>query len=166
MSSRCDGPFLAAIKAGHWVLLDELNLAGQSVLEGLNAVLDHRAEVFIPELGQTFKCPPSFRLFAAQNPLQEGGGRKGLPKSFLNRFSRVHIQLLQSQDLLFIAGKRCSLSVQLRPAVCPEVSVHGLKACLSPEGRLPAHASRLLVLITGCNDVHWPVHYLLSLSHA
>lgn len=101
---RCDGPLLAAIKAGHWVLLDELNLAGQSVLEGLNAVLDHRAEVFIPELGQTFQCPPSFHLFAAQNPLQEGGGRKGLPKSFLNRFSRVHIQLLLSQDLLFIAG--------------------------------------------------------------
>lgn len=42
---RCDGPLLAAIKAGDWVLLDELNLAGQSVLEGLNAVLDHRAEV-------------------------------------------------------------------------------------------------------------------------
>lgn len=91
------------------MLLDELNLAGQSVLEGLNAVLDHRAEVFIPELGQTFQCPPSFHLFAAQNPLQEGGGRKGLPKSFLNRFSRVHIQLLQSQDLLFIAGEASQL---------------------------------------------------------
>ena len=75
------------------------------MLEGLNAVLDHRAEVFIPELGQTFQCPPTFHLFAAQNPLQEGGGRKGLPKSFLNRFSRVHIQLLLSQDLLFIAGQ-------------------------------------------------------------
>ena len=92
------------------MLLDELNLAGQSVLEGLNAVLDHRAEVFIPELGQTFQCPPSFHLFAAQNPLQEGGGRKGLPKSFLNRFSRVHIQLLQSQDLLFIAGEASQLA--------------------------------------------------------
>ena len=52
------------------MLLDELNLASQSVLEGLNAVLDHRAEVFIPELGQTFRCPLTFQLFAAQNPLQ------------------------------------------------------------------------------------------------
>ena len=41
----CDGPLLGALKAGHWVLLDELNLAGQSVLEGLNAMLDHRGEV-------------------------------------------------------------------------------------------------------------------------
>ena len=99
------------------MLLDELNLAGQSVLEGLNAVLDHRAEVFIPELGQTFQCLPSFHLFAAQNPLQEGGGRKGLPKSFLNRFSRVRIQLLQSQDLLFIAGESQQLA-ELCIAVC------------------------------------------------
>ena len=68
---RCDGPLLRAIRSGSWVLLDELNLANQSVLEGLNAVLDHRAEIFIPELGATFRCAPGFRLFAAQNPVQE-----------------------------------------------------------------------------------------------
>jgi midasin (ATPase involved in ribosome maturation) len=37
-----DGPFLQALKRGDWILLDELNLASQSVLEGLNACLDHR----------------------------------------------------------------------------------------------------------------------------
>jgi midasin len=99
-----DGPLLQAIKSGAWVLLDELNLANQTVLEGLNALLDHRAEVFIPELNANFKCAQGFRIFGAQNPLQEGGGRKGLPKSFLNRFSRVHVELLQRSDLLFIAG--------------------------------------------------------------
>ncbi|KAG8091817.1 hypothetical protein GUJ93_ZPchr0012g21118 [Zizania palustris] len=83
-----DGILLQALKNGSWVLLDELNLAPQSVLEGLNAILDHRAEVFIPELGQTYKCPPSFRVFACQNPSSQGGGRKGLPKSFLNRFTK------------------------------------------------------------------------------
>lgn len=73
-------------------------------------MLDHRAEVFIPELARSFHCPSSFRLFAAQNPVQEGGGRRGLPKSFLNRFSRVHVELLQPSDLSFIAGKhkRCA----------------------------------------------------------
>lgn len=57
--------------------------------QGLNAILDHRAEVYIPELNQTFACPPSFRIFACQNPSSQGGGRKGLPKSFLNRFTKV-----------------------------------------------------------------------------
>ncbi|CEG79450.1 Putative P-loop containing nucleoside triphosphate hydrolase protein [Rhizopus microsporus] len=41
-----DAPFLQAMKAGDWVLLDELNLASQSVLEGLNSCLDHRGAVW------------------------------------------------------------------------------------------------------------------------
>lgn len=53
-----DGPLLQALKQGHWILLDELNLASQSVLEGLNACLDHRGEIFIPELGKTFHVKP------------------------------------------------------------------------------------------------------------
>ena len=61
-------------------------------------------QVFIPELNRTFRCPPTFRVFGAQNPLQEGGGRKGLPRSFLNRFTRVHVELLRRRDLLFIAA--------------------------------------------------------------
>ena len=102
-----------AIKGGHWVLLDELNLANQGVLEGLNAILDHRQEVFIPELSMTIRCPPSFRLFAAQNPIHEGGGRKGLPQSFLNRFSRVLVDLLNGPDLL-------QISTTLHPTIPPE----------------------------------------------
>lgn len=43
----------------------------------------------MPELAASFECPPSFRVFGCQNPLQQGGGRKGLPKSFLNRFTQV-----------------------------------------------------------------------------
>ncbi|KAI3759776.1 hypothetical protein L6452_07827 [Arctium lappa] len=97
-----DGILLQALKNGSWVLLDELNLAPQSVLEGLNAILDHRAEVFIPELGHTFKCPASFRVFACQNPSYQGGGRKGLPKSFLNRFTKVYVDELVEEDHLFI----------------------------------------------------------------
>lgn len=78
----------------HWQcqlnLLLQLNLASQSVLEGLNACLDHRGEVFIPELGKTFYIQgDSTRLFGAQNPLRQGGARRGLPQSFLNRFTQV-----------------------------------------------------------------------------
>ncbi|KAL2338821.1 hypothetical protein Fmac_013267 [Flemingia macrophylla] len=106
--SWSDGILLQALKEGCWVLLDELNLAPQSVLEGLNAILDHRAEVFIPELGNTYKCPPSFRVFACQNPSHQGGGRKGLPKSFLNRFTKVHVDELVEEDYLSICESKFS----------------------------------------------------------
>ncbi|WRT64694.1 uncharacterized protein IL334_001628 [Kwoniella shivajii] len=97
-----DAAFLDAMQKGDWVLLDEMNLASQTVLEGLNAVLDHRGTVYIPELGKSFDRHPKFRVFAAQNPLQQGGGRKGLPKSFLNRFTKVYLQEHTSEDLMII----------------------------------------------------------------
>ncbi|KAK1228082.1 AAA ATPase midasin [Marasmius sp. AFHP31] len=75
-----DGDFLRALQEGSWVLLDEMNLAPQAVLEGLNAVLDHRGT----------------------NPLSQGGGRKGLPKSFMNRFTKVYIDQLSAADLVLV----------------------------------------------------------------
>ncbi len=98
----CDGPFLQALKRGDWILLDELNLASQSVLEGLNACLDHRGRVFIPELGREFECSQFTRIFAAQNPSDQGCGRKGLPKSFLNRFNIVWFDALKTLDYQII----------------------------------------------------------------
>ncbi|RLU23785.1 hypothetical protein DMN91_003993 [Ooceraea biroi] len=97
-----DGPFLRALRAGYWILLDELNLASQSVLEGLNACFDHRGEVYIPELARTFSVKPGTRLFACQNPLRQGGARRGLPKSFLNRFTQVFVNALVEDDLKLI----------------------------------------------------------------
>lgn len=100
-----DAPFLKAMKNGDWVLLDEMNLASQSVLEGLNAVLDHRGEVYISELDQTFHKHPDFRVFAAQNPHHQGGGRKGLPASFVNRFTVVYADVFRPEDLSLICRK-------------------------------------------------------------
>ncbi|XP_060061378.1 midasin [Erinaceus europaeus] len=100
-----DGPLLAALKAGHWVVLDELNLASQSVLEGLNACFDHRGEIYIPELGMSFQVQhEKTKIFGCQNPFRQGGGRKGLPRSFLNRFTQVFVDPLTVIDMEFIAG--------------------------------------------------------------
>ncbi|KAJ7600863.1 midasin nuclear AAA ATPase [Mycena floridula] len=109
-----DAEFLRSLQEGHWVLLDEMNLAPQAVLEGLNAVLDHRGTVYIPELGRSFNRHPSFRIFAAQNPLSQGGGRKGLPKSFLNRFTKVYIEELSPDDLSLVCE-------QIFPALDPSI---------------------------------------------
>ena len=97
-----DAPFLQAMQKGEWVLLDEMNLASQSVLEGLNSCLDHRCQVYVSELDQTFQRHPEFRLFAAQNPHHQGGGRKCLPASFVNRFTVVYAVTYTPTDLLTI----------------------------------------------------------------
>ncbi|XP_062980947.1 midasin [Elgaria multicarinata webbii] len=100
-----DGPLLAALKSGDWIVLDELNLASQSVLEGLNACFDHRAEIYIPELGMSFGVQhKTTKIFGCQNPYRQGGGRKGLPKSFLNRFTQVYVDPLSAADMEYIGN--------------------------------------------------------------
>lgn len=80
-----------------------MNLASQSVLECLNACLDHRGSIYIPELGTTFHVKPrATRLFACQNPVEEGGGRRALPKSFLNRFTQVYLKPLTADDQIAV----------------------------------------------------------------
>ncbi|PWV03776.1 putative Midasin [Trypanosoma cruzi] len=123
--SWSDGVLLQAVKNGWWVILDELNLASQAVLEGLNALLDHRSAVFIPELGEEFTAADEFRVFACQNPLLEGGGRKGLPRSFLNRFTKVRIEPFGMEDLLCIAF-----------AVCPSIDKSVLEKMVHFVGEL------------------------------
>uniref|UniRef100_A0A1I7ZW85 AAA domain-containing protein n=1 Tax=Steinernema glaseri TaxID=37863 RepID=A0A1I7ZW85_9BILA len=101
-----DGPVLQAIKEGSWILLDEMNLASQSVLEGLNSCFDHRKQLYIAELNRTFdidtrKC----RFFACQNPRSQGGNRRALPKSFVNRFVSIYTEELTESDERLILEK-------------------------------------------------------------
>ena len=100
-----DAPFLRAMQEGEWVLLDEMNLASQTVLEGLNSCFDHRGQVYVSELDRTFTRHSNFRVFAAQNPHHQGGGRKGLPASFVNRFTTVYTDAFTARDLLMICSK-------------------------------------------------------------
>jgi len=137
-----DAAFLRSLQEGHWVLLDEMNLAPQAVLEGLNAVLDHRGEVFIPEMGRSFNCHPNFRVFAAQNPQHQGGGRKGLPKSFLNRFTKVYLCELDHNDLLSICRR-----------IHPELDSDALSAMIAYNTRL--HAETMITRSFGRAGTPW-----------
>lgn len=96
-----DGPVLKAIKKGEWILLDEMNLASQSVLEGLNACFDHRRVLYIAELNREFEIPSTSncRFFACQNPRVQGGNRRALPKSFINRFTNIYTNDLSKNDI-------------------------------------------------------------------
>jgi len=54
-----EGALVSAVRLGHWIVLDELNLAPSDVLEALNRLLDDNRELFVPELQQTVSlhCP-------------------------------------------------------------------------------------------------------------
>ena len=100
-----DGVLLTAMKNGDWIIIDEMNLANQSILEGLNSILDEKQCLFVPELNCEIKAHPEFQIFATQNPVYQGGGRKFLPKNFLNRFIKIYLDELNINDYIEILEK-------------------------------------------------------------
>lgn len=99
-----DGPILEGIRKGYWVVLKNLNMAPQNVLEGLNSILDHRREIFIPELGSSVGVDTECRIFGVQNAMSCGGGRRGLPMSFLNRFIKLYFGELNVNEISRLFG--------------------------------------------------------------
>lgn len=79
---------MKAMRNGHWIILDELNLAPSDVLEALNRLLDDNRELFIPETQETVHAHPHFMLFATQNPPGLYGGRK-VSKVLLHNCKRL-----------------------------------------------------------------------------
>ena len=63
-----EGPLVTAVRKGHWVVLDELNLAPSEVLEMLNRLLDDNRELMVPDTQEVIKPHPDFAIFATQNP--------------------------------------------------------------------------------------------------
>jgi midasin len=86
-----EGALVEAVRNGHWIILDELNLAPSEVLEALNRLLDDNRELYIPETQEVVTPHPHFMLFATQNPPGLYGGRKVLSRAFRNRFLELHI---------------------------------------------------------------------------
>jgi midasin len=102
-----DGILVQALRRGHWVILDELNLAPSEVLEALNRLLDDNRELYIAETNETVKPHPNFRLFATQNPSGAYGGRKPLSRAFRNRFVELHVDDIPSNEMVTILERRC-----------------------------------------------------------
>jgi len=59
-----EGVLLEALREGHWIILDELNLARSEILESLNRLLDDNKELFVNELQTHVKPHANFRIFA------------------------------------------------------------------------------------------------------
>ena len=105
-----DGLLVQALREGHWIVLDELNLAPTDVLEALNRLLDDNRELVIPETQEVVRPHPHFLLFATQNPPGLYAGRKVLSRAFRNRFLEVHFEDVPQAELETILCQRCQIA--------------------------------------------------------
>lgn len=105
-----DGILVRALRAGDWIVLDELNLAPTDVLEALNRLLDDNRELVVPETNEVIHPHPNFMLFATQNPPGLYAGRKILSRAFRNRFLEVHFDDVPQAELETILCRRCGIA--------------------------------------------------------
>jgi MoxR-like ATPase len=86
-----EGVIPTALRQGHWVLLDELNLAEPQVLERLNPVLEMPPSLLLSEGDHTAWGPgglpvhSEFRILATMNPA-EYAGRSVMSPAFRDRW--------------------------------------------------------------------------------
>lgn len=98
-----EGLIPEAMRQGHWVVLDELNLAEPQVLERLNPVLEQPPTLVLSENGgEQFGAHgdvpihDAFRVFATMNPA-EYSGRSVLSPAFRDRFALWNILATPSE---------------------------------------------------------------------
>ncbi|KAA0145556.1 hypothetical protein FNF31_08021 [Cafeteria roenbergensis] len=103
-----DGSITRALRAGCWVLLDEVNLCPPEVLDALSPLLQH-SDRRIPIPGHPAWTAPKFvsassgRVLGTMNPASVGGNRGRLPRSIANLFTRVQLSECSEDELLEIA---------------------------------------------------------------
>lgn len=102
-----EGSLVKAMQQGHWVLLDEINLASAEILECLAGLLEDKHEsIELLEKGDKvpIKRHPDFTLFACMNPATDVG-KKDLPVGLRNRFTEFFIdELTERNDLMLLIG--------------------------------------------------------------
>ena len=85
-----DGMLLQAMRKGHWLVVDEINVALPEILFVLHSLLDDDKFVVVPQKdGEIVKPHPDFRFFGTMNPVDEYAGTKDLNKAFKSRFNML-----------------------------------------------------------------------------
>lgn len=91
------GPVVKAMKNGHLLYVDEINMAKPETLPILNSILDYRRSVFNPFTGETIHAENGFGVIAAIN---EGYiGTVPLNEALKNRFVVLDIPYIQGDIL-------------------------------------------------------------------
>ena len=97
--SFVEGSLVRALREGHWLLLDEMNLASPETLERVAAVLEENGSVALTEKGEAhaLRRHPDFRIFGAMNPPTDFG-KKELPPGIRARFTELYVAPLTSDE--------------------------------------------------------------------
>ncbi|WP_412520638.1 ATP-binding protein [Staphylococcus simulans] len=102
-----DGPVIKAMKEGHILYIDEINMAKPETLPILNGVLDYRRSLTNPFTGEIINAKPGFNVIAAIN---EGYvGTLPMNEALKNRFVVIHVDYIDGETLKTVIKEQSRL---------------------------------------------------------
>lgn len=101
------GPLVKAMTEGHWLYIDEINMAKPETLPLINGVLDHRRTITNPFTGEVIRAKKGFGVIAAVNIGYVG--TVPMNEALKNRFVVVDVPYLQGDKLLELLKERSLL---------------------------------------------------------
>jgi nitric oxide reductase NorQ protein len=102
------GPVVKAMKKGHLLYIDEINMAKPETLPILNGVLDYRRMITNPFTGEVIRSHENFGVIAAIN---EGYvGTVPLNEALKNRFVVIEVPYIQGEELKVVLENQSQLS--------------------------------------------------------
>ncbi|HJG68154.1 MoxR family ATPase [Staphylococcus cohnii] len=103
-----DGPVIKAMKEGHILYIDEINMAKPETLPILNGVLDYRRKLTNPFTGEIINAAPGFNVIAAIN---EGYiGTLPMNEALKNRFVVIQVDYIDGDILSDVIKNQSQLS--------------------------------------------------------
>ena len=148
-----EGALTKAVKKGHWVLLDEINLAEYETLQSLLTMLDKDASFLLFEKAsdQAVQVHKDFRLFACMNPATDIGKRE-LPIGIQNRFTEFYISEISDKAELrklvgtYIGSLVGATMVEAIVDFYMQVKVEAANALKDINGYRPIYSLRYVLL--------------------
>ncbi|MFH5184552.1 AAA family ATPase [Paenibacillus sp. TAB 01] len=101
------GPLVRAMTEGHWLYIDEVNMAKPETLPLINGVLDHRRTITNPFTGEVIRAKKGFGVIAAVNIGYVG--TVPMNEALKNRFVVIDVPYLQGDKLLQLLRERSGL---------------------------------------------------------
>jgi nitric oxide reductase NorQ protein len=141
------GPIMKAMNKGHFLYIDEINMAKPETLPLINGVLDHRRSITNPFTGEVVTAHPDFRVIAAIN---EGYiGTVPLNEALKNRFVTMDVPYLQGEALVQLLRSKSVLRDEKLIDTFVKLSADLLT--LIEMGQLPDEAGSIRALLDCCD---------------
>lgn len=142
-----NGPVVKAMNQGHFLYIDEVNMAKPETLPIINSVLDYRRTLTNPFTGDIVRAEKGFGAIAAINIGYVG--TVPLNEALKNRFVVIDVPYLQGNALRKLLSERTELKdngmldlfVQLSADLLTQVQ----------QGRLPDEAASIRALLDACD---------------